>query len=99
MFLQEQKISRQRLKLQVFFYVTRMYDQKLSFSFFKEYAEKVKFRREKVAMIEQQAIRNHLNKLSPEVHANLIDTSNSHIGFEKVIVFPLQTKRPHPRLL
>ncbi|XP_046438767.1 uncharacterized protein LOC124190232 [Daphnia pulex] len=79
MFLQKQKISRQRLKLQ-------------------EYAEKVKFRREKVAMIEQQAIRNYLNKLSPEVHANLIDSSNSHIGFEKVIVFSLQTKRPHPRL-
>nr|CAH0112698.1 unnamed protein product [Daphnia galeata] len=34
-------------------------------------------------MIERQAIRNHLNKLSPEVYANLIDTSNSHIGFEK----------------
>ena len=75
-----------------------MYDQRLSFSLFKEYVEKVKFRREKVAMIEQQAIRNHLNKLSPEVHANLIDSSNSHIGFEKVIVFSLQTKRPHPRL-
>lgn len=71
---------------------------KISFSLIKEYAEKFKFRREKVAILEQQAIRNHLNKLTPEVHANLIDTSNSHIGFEKVIIFCLQTKRPHPRL-
>ena len=66
--------------------------KKISFSFIKEYAEKIKFRREKVAMIEQQAIRNHLNKLSPEVYANLIDTSNSHVGFEKIIIFSLQTK-------
>jgi hypothetical protein len=67
-------------------------NQKLSFSFIKEYAEKIKFRREKVAMIEQQAIRNHLNKLSSEVYANLIDTSISHVGFEKVIIFTYQTK-------
>jgi hypothetical protein len=66
--------------------------KKISFSFIKEYAEKIKFRREKVAMMEQQAIRSHLNKLSPEVNANLIDTSNSHVGFEKIIIFSLQTK-------